>query len=75
MKRSVSGYQGFWIAITGCVCLVFWWVLFTIWFCGKKAGNPEFNGGDAGGNTELSDITNGQRQPLADGSDDDEDEA
>ena len=44
VQRSATGYQGFWIALGGSVSLVFWWILFTFWFCNKTA-DVDFNGG------------------------------
>eukprot|EP01083_Nonionella_stella_P194187 716313_1 len=67
VQRSATGYEGFWIAMTGALCLVCWWILFTIWFCGKKVGQTDFSGGNAG--ALESDRTVRQKQPIAQDSD------
>eukprot|EP00483_Globobulimina_turgida_P012248 UN12270 len=65
VQRSATGYEGFWIGMTGTICLVFWWILFTIWFCGKKVGVTDFGGGNAGD----SERTVRQKEPIAQDSD------
>eukprot|EP01083_Nonionella_stella_P022191 61378_1 len=65
VQRSATGYEGFWIATAGTGCLVFWWILFTIWFCGKKAH------ADFGGVTD-SDRTKDQKRPISQNSDSEE---
>jgi len=44
VKRKAEGYQGFWIAMAGAICLLFWWILFTFWFCNKRVASAEFAG-------------------------------
>merc|ERR1719445_850706 len=75
VQRSASGYEGFWIAITGTICLVFWWILFTIWFCNKNVDDTrvDFRGGASAGAFD-SDRTKRQKQPIREDSDDDDDE-
>lgn len=65
VQRSATGYEGFWIAMTGSICLVFWWILFTIWFCGKKGGggSADFDAGSESSRTKQ------QREPIAQDSD------
>jgi len=65
VHRSATGYQGFWIALSGSVCLLFWWILFTIWFCNKTVARQEFAGS---GPTRGNDAA---QQPINQESDDD----
>lgn len=46
VQRSAIGYEGFWIALVGSVCMLFWWILFTIWFCNKRVERADFAAGD-----------------------------
>eukprot|EP00485_Elphidium_margaritaceum_P000991 CAMPEP_0202694626 /NCGR_PEP_ID=MMETSP1385-20130828/8438_1 /ASSEMBLY_ACC=CAM_ASM_000861 /TAXON_ID=933848 /ORGANISM="Elphidium margaritaceum" /LENGTH=275 /DNA_ID=CAMNT_0049350505 /DNA_START=31 /DNA_END=858 /DNA_ORIENTATION=- len=70
VERSASGYEGFWIALTGSICLLFWWILFTIWFCGKSTETPaDFEAGSESRRTQSRDA----RQRLNQDSDPEED--
>lgn len=73
VQRSAVGYEGFWIAMTGTICLSFWWILFTIWFCGKNVAQTDFEAGDAGTRSDSA-RTQSQKQPIAQDSDDEDDE-
>merc|ERR1712228_1034221 len=74
VQRSAGGYTGFWLAMSGAICLVCWWILFTIWFCNKKVGVTDFSGGDDYAGRRESDRTIRQKQPIANESDDDDED-
>ena len=70
VQRSASGYQGFWIAMSGSICLVFWWILFTVWFCNKRVARAEFAGA-ASHNIQSNDSA---QQALTVGNDSDDED-